>query len=329
MSPPTDGPDFSLADVAREGLIERPGVEPATHDGTGRVDLAFTVMTTAEDGAEVPPALRDVRVPPGVTVFDAASWNGIAIDSTCGGHGTCHKCRIRVTSDSRDPDHPPRRAHLHRGAARRGLAPRLPAPRDPRPRCRGPSADHPAQGRDRRDRASGDPAPGPPEALRRARRGHARRPAHRPRTPHRRHRRPRAHRRPPRAAPAVHGAARGRLQGHRGHPRRGPRRRRARRHHGCALRHRVRPRHHDGGRHAPRRRHRHPARRRLGPQRPAAVRRRRHHPDQRHDDGPRGPRAPPAARRQHAVLAGRPRCAARPGWTPPTSTRWPSPATRR
>jgi uncharacterized 2Fe-2S/4Fe-4S cluster protein (DUF4445 family) len=31
-----------------------------------------------------------------VTVFDAASWNGIAIDSTCGGHGTCKKCRIRV-----------------------------------------------------------------------------------------------------------------------------------------------------------------------------------------------------------------------------------------
>jgi len=30
-------------------------------------------------------------------VFDAASWNGIAIDSTCGGHGTCKKCRVRVT----------------------------------------------------------------------------------------------------------------------------------------------------------------------------------------------------------------------------------------
>jgi uncharacterized 2Fe-2S/4Fe-4S cluster protein (DUF4445 family) len=31
-----------------------------------------------------------------VTVFDAASWNGIAIDSTCGGHGTCKKCKVRV-----------------------------------------------------------------------------------------------------------------------------------------------------------------------------------------------------------------------------------------
>jgi uncharacterized 2Fe-2S/4Fe-4S cluster protein (DUF4445 family) len=103
MSRPPDGPDFSLADVAREGLIERPGAEPVPHDGTGRVDLSFTVRTTAEDGVEVPPTVRGVRVPPGVTVFDAASWNGIAIDSTCGGHGTCHKCRIQVTSDVEVP----------------------------------------------------------------------------------------------------------------------------------------------------------------------------------------------------------------------------------
>jgi len=54
------------------------------HDGHGRVRLHFT------------PSGREVRVPPGVTVFDAASWNGIAIDSTCGGHGTCRKCLVRV-----------------------------------------------------------------------------------------------------------------------------------------------------------------------------------------------------------------------------------------
>ncbi len=46
-----------------------------------------------------PGGLR-VRVPPGVTVFDAASWNGIAIDSTCGGHGTCKKCKVRVLDGS-------------------------------------------------------------------------------------------------------------------------------------------------------------------------------------------------------------------------------------
>ena len=35
-------------------------------------------------------------MPSGTPVFDAASWNGIAIDSTCGGHGTCKKCKVRV-----------------------------------------------------------------------------------------------------------------------------------------------------------------------------------------------------------------------------------------
>ncbi len=63
-----------------------------------------------EDGAAGEPPTRvalrfepsgtAVRVPPGVTLFDAASWNGIAIDSTCGGHGTCKKCRVRVVEGS-------------------------------------------------------------------------------------------------------------------------------------------------------------------------------------------------------------------------------------
>ncbi len=39
-------------------------------------------------------------MPPGVTVFDSASWNGIAIDSTCGGHGTCHKCKVQISGSS-------------------------------------------------------------------------------------------------------------------------------------------------------------------------------------------------------------------------------------
>jgi uncharacterized 2Fe-2S/4Fe-4S cluster protein (DUF4445 family) len=46
------------------------------------------------------PSGTRVRVPPGVTLFDAASWNGIAIDSTCGGHGTCKKCKVRVADGS-------------------------------------------------------------------------------------------------------------------------------------------------------------------------------------------------------------------------------------
>jgi len=63
------------------------GTDPAV-DLPARVDLVFQ------------PSGTRVRVPPGVTVFDAASWNGLAIDSTCGGHGTCKKCKIRVTDGS-------------------------------------------------------------------------------------------------------------------------------------------------------------------------------------------------------------------------------------
>lgn len=80
-----------VGNLAREGLITPPGAEDVEHDGAGRVDLAFTVE--AKDGRSTD---KSVRVPPGVTVFDSASWNGIAIDSTCGGHGTCHKCKVRV-----------------------------------------------------------------------------------------------------------------------------------------------------------------------------------------------------------------------------------------
>lgn len=85
---PSDFPvEVDLDSILREGLIEPPAPPAAQHhDGVGRVQLSFS------------PAERSVRVPPGVTVFDAASWNGIAIDSTCGGHGTCKKCKVQVLS---------------------------------------------------------------------------------------------------------------------------------------------------------------------------------------------------------------------------------------
>jgi uncharacterized 2Fe-2S/4Fe-4S cluster protein (DUF4445 family) len=69
-----------MTDVAPRDVT----IDEATHDGRGRFDLLFE------------PANRKVRVPPGVMLFDAASWNGIAIDSTCGGHGTCRKCKVQV-----------------------------------------------------------------------------------------------------------------------------------------------------------------------------------------------------------------------------------------
>ena len=58
--------------------------EEEEHAGPARVRLRYL-----PDGAEV-------RVPGNTNVFDAASWNGIAIDSTCGGYGTCKKCKVRV-----------------------------------------------------------------------------------------------------------------------------------------------------------------------------------------------------------------------------------------
>jgi uncharacterized 2Fe-2S/4Fe-4S cluster protein (DUF4445 family) len=64
-----------------QGALTQGAADP---EAPARVDLAFQ------------PSGTRVRVPPGVTLFDAASWNGIAIDSTCGGHGTCKKCKIRI-----------------------------------------------------------------------------------------------------------------------------------------------------------------------------------------------------------------------------------------
>jgi uncharacterized 2Fe-2S/4Fe-4S cluster protein (DUF4445 family) len=69
--------------------LPREAPEPevvAPEDGATRVRLRFL------------PSGDEVRVPSGTPIFDAASWNGIAIDSTCGGYGTCKKCKVRVVS---------------------------------------------------------------------------------------------------------------------------------------------------------------------------------------------------------------------------------------
>jgi uncharacterized 2Fe-2S/4Fe-4S cluster protein (DUF4445 family) len=88
-TPMDQPPDVQVDALRREGLIEPPdGPGSQPHDGSGRVQLSFS------------PSGREVRVPPGVSVFDAASWNGIAIDSTCGGHGTCKKCKVQVLDGS-------------------------------------------------------------------------------------------------------------------------------------------------------------------------------------------------------------------------------------
>ncbi len=70
-----------------------------SHDGTGRIKLTFRVLE--KDGSLANE--RVVTVPTGVSAFDAASWNGVAIDSTCGGYGTCKKCRVKVNSGDIPP----------------------------------------------------------------------------------------------------------------------------------------------------------------------------------------------------------------------------------
>ena len=47
---------------------------------------------------------RVTRVPPGTTLFSAAHWIGLPIDSTCGGRGTCGKCKVRLVEGKADAE---------------------------------------------------------------------------------------------------------------------------------------------------------------------------------------------------------------------------------
>ena len=82
--PRRDGPTAPGQRTCPRGA--RPGRTPTAGPGPRpvRVDLVFE------------PARGGCGCRTGVTMFDAASWNGIAIDSTCGGHGTCKKCTGQV-----------------------------------------------------------------------------------------------------------------------------------------------------------------------------------------------------------------------------------------
>ncbi len=77
--------------------------EAPTTAASGAAELGRVAVTFTPSG-------KVVRVPAGVSVFEAASWNGIAIDSTCGGHGTCTKCRVRITDGSVPVSPPDERA---------------------------------------------------------------------------------------------------------------------------------------------------------------------------------------------------------------------------
>ncbi len=55
-------------------------------------------MTDAGAKIEVTylPSGKTARVPAGTTLFNAAHWAGLPIESTCGGRGTCGKCGVQV-----------------------------------------------------------------------------------------------------------------------------------------------------------------------------------------------------------------------------------------
>ena len=106
-------------------------------------------------------------MPAGTTVFDAASWNGIAIDSTCGGHGTCKKCKVRVVSGGVPIDTVDPRAFSDRRAARRVAA------GVPRGRRRGPR-DRRAAAADAAEGGAGRRGPPRHPAARRCRSAHRR-----------------------------------------------------------------------------------------------------------------------------------------------------------
>ena len=48
------------------------------------------------------PSGKAVRVPEGTTLFNAAHWAGLPIESTCGGRGTCGKCSVKVLEGEAD-----------------------------------------------------------------------------------------------------------------------------------------------------------------------------------------------------------------------------------
>jgi hypothetical protein len=65
----------------------RPVGEPTTRGGPRRRAASACASSPTAPTCACRPARRSST---------PASWNGIAIDSTCGGHGTCKKCKVRI-----------------------------------------------------------------------------------------------------------------------------------------------------------------------------------------------------------------------------------------
>ena len=66
-----------------------------------KLEVTYLPAGRGQSGQE---AARTTRVPPGTTLFSAAHWIGLPIDSTCGGRGTCGKCKVRIVRGHADPE---------------------------------------------------------------------------------------------------------------------------------------------------------------------------------------------------------------------------------
>lgn len=49
------------------------------------------------------PSGTTAHVPEGTSLFNAAHWAGLPVESTCGGRGTCGKCKVRVVTTAPEP----------------------------------------------------------------------------------------------------------------------------------------------------------------------------------------------------------------------------------
>jgi uncharacterized 2Fe-2S/4Fe-4S cluster protein (DUF4445 family) len=65
-----------------------------------RSTLSENVSSDTKVTVEFRPQDRVTRVPAGTSIFNAANWIGLPIDSTCGGLGTCGKCKVRILQGS-------------------------------------------------------------------------------------------------------------------------------------------------------------------------------------------------------------------------------------
>jgi ferredoxin len=86
------------------------------------LDLEFfgTPERAAPGRVHLLPADRWVDLEPGESIFEGARREGIEIPTTCGGKGSCWRCRIRFSSPAPEPT-PVERLHVDRQDLRNGI----------------------------------------------------------------------------------------------------------------------------------------------------------------------------------------------------------------